>query len=118
MLQAGGGGLAGGAGSNAALRNKGTDLMIAGIAWQVATLIVFVGLVLDYVIRTLRHWDQVDENAKNLLRQKRSRGFIFGVAVAFLAFLLRCIYRIAETVGGWANPIMRDEAGFMVMEAL
>jgi hypothetical protein len=118
MLQAVGGGLAGGAGSNAELRNKGTDLMIAGIVWQVATLIAFAGLVLDYVIRTWKHWNQVDENAKNLLGQKRFRGFVFGVAVAFLAVFLRCIYRIAEMVGGWANPIMRDEAGFMVMEAL
>jgi hypothetical protein len=118
MLQAVGGGLAGGAGLNAVLRNKGTDLMIAGIAWQVATLIAFAGLVLDYVIRTRNHWDQVDEDAKSLLKQNRFKEFIFGVTVAFLAIFLRCIYRIAEMVGGWANPIMRDEVGFMVMEAL
>jgi preprotein translocase subunit SecG len=118
MLQAVGGGLAGGAGSNAVLRNKGTDLMIAGIVWQVATLIAFAGLVLDYVTRTRNHWDQVNEDAKSLSRQKRFKGFIFAVTVAFLAVFLRCIYRIAEMVGGWANPIMRDEVGFMVMEAL
>lgn len=118
MLQAVGGGLAGGAGSNAVLRNKGTDLMIAGIVWQVATLIAFAGLVLDYIIRTEKNWDEVDEDAKNLLKQKRFKGFVFGVAVAFFAVFPRCIYRIAEMIGGWANPIMRDEAGFMVMESL
>ena len=117
MLQVIGGGLAGSAGSNAGLRNKGTDLMIAGIVWQVATLIAFSGLVLDYFIRMRKGWDKVDEDARNLLRQKRFRGFVFGVAVAFLAVFLRCIHRIAEMVGGWANPIMRDEVGFMVMEA-
>jgi hypothetical protein len=118
MLQAVGGGLAGSAGSNAGLRNKGTDLTIAGIVWQVATLIAFAGLVLDYFIRTRKDWDKVDEDAKNLLRKKKFRGFVFGAAVAFLAVFLRCIYRIAEMMGGWANQIMRDEAGFMVMEAL
>ncbi|KAJ8064732.1 hypothetical protein OCU04_007050 [Sclerotinia nivalis] len=42
--------------------------------------------------------------------------FCVGVTVAFITIFARCVYRIAEMVGGWANPIMRDEAGFIVME--
>ena len=40
------------------------------------------------------------------------------VAVAFVTVFLRCVYRIAEMVGGWANPIMRDEIGFDIMEGM
>ena len=106
------------AGSDVKKRNIGTNLMIAGIVWQVATLIAFAGLVIDYVVRTCGVWDVVDDGAKRLLGKRRFRGFVGAVGVAFVTVFLRCIYRIAEMVGGWANPIMRDEVGFDIMEGL
>jgi hypothetical protein len=118
MLQAVGGGFAGGAGSNTHLRDVGTDMMIAGIVWQVATLIVFVGLIIDYTARTSKIWDQVAGNSKVLAQKLSFKCFVGGVTVAFVTIFCRCVYRIAEMVGGWANPIMRDEAGFVVMEGL
>jgi hypothetical protein len=118
MLQAVGGGFAGGAGNNVSLRNKGTNLMISGIVWQVATLLAFAGLVIDYFLRTRRAWNDVTPEAKVLFEQRKFREFLAAVAVAFLAVFLRCVYRIAEMVGGWANPIMRDEIGFDIMEGL
>jgi hypothetical protein len=118
LTQAVGGGFAGGAGNNVNLRNIGTNLMISGIVWQVATLIAFAGLVIDYIIRTRRAWNDVTPEAKSLLKQRKFRGFLAAVAVAFVTVFLRCVYRIAEMVGGWANPIMRDEIGFDVMEGM
>jgi len=118
MLQAVGGGFAGGAGNNVSLRNTGTNLMISGIVWQVATLLAFAGLVTDYVLRTRRAWSDVKPDAKVLLRQRKFRMFLVAVAVAFVTVFLRCVYRIAEMVGGWANPIMRDEIGFDIMEGI
>jgi len=110
--------MAGGAGSDAKKRNDGTNLMIAGIVWQVATLIAFAGLVIHYVVRTSGAWDVVDDEAKRLFQRVRFRGFVGAVGVAFVTVFCRCIYRIAEMVGGWANPIMRDEVGFDIMEGL
>jgi len=118
MLQAVGGGFAGGAGNNVKLRNTGTNLMISGIVWQVATLIAFFGLVIDYALRTRRAWEQVTPEVKSLLRERKYRSFLAAVAVAFMTVFLRCVYRIAEMVGGWANPIMRDEIGFDIMEGV
>ncbi len=118
MLQAVGGGFAGGAGNNVKLRNIGTNLMISGIVWQVATLLVFIGLVVDYALSTRRAWSDVNPEAKVLLQQTKFRGFLVALAVAFVAVFLRCVYRIAEMVGGWANPIMRDEIGFDIMEGM
>jgi len=110
--------MAAGAGRHDHVRDMGTDLMISGIVWQVATLIVFAGLVIDYVIRTWEARDHVPECAKTLAGKTSFRLFVGGVAVAFVAIFSRCVYRIAEMVGGWANPIMRNEAGFVVMEGL
>jgi hypothetical protein len=118
MLQAVGGGFAGGAGNNVKLRNIGTNLMISGIVWQVATLLVFVGLVVDYALSTRRAWSDVNPEAKVLLQQTQFRGFLVALTVAFVTVFLRCVYRIAEMVGGWANPIMRDEIGFDIMEGM
>ncbi|KAK2628394.1 hypothetical protein QTJ16_001497 [Diplocarpon rosae] len=118
LLQAIGGGMAGSSGDDATLRDLGTDLMIAGIVWQVATLIAFASLVLDYVLRTRFAWEAVDPSAKTLLRQRKFKGFIAAIVVAFVAVFLRCVYRIVEMVGGWANPIMRDEPSFIVFEGV
>ncbi|PQE22177.1 sphingoid long-chain base transporter RSB1 protein [Rutstroemia sp. NJR-2017a WRK4] len=116
LLQAIGGGIAASAGDNEGLRDKGTDLMIAGIVWQVATLIFFAALVIDYFVRTRSSWEAVPADAKAVAARRPFTLFCLGVTVAFVTIFGRCLYRIAEMVGGWANPIMRDEAGFVVME--
>lgn len=118
LLQAIGGGIAAGAEENDSQLDLGSNLMIAGIVWQVFTLIVFAALVLDYVVRARRSWDRVPENARSMAARRPFKLFCIGVTVAFAAIFARCVYRIAEMVGGWANHIMRDEAGFIVMEGL
>lgn len=115
-LQGIGGGFAGGAGQNQHLRNIGTDLMMAGIIFQVVTLVAFGGLALDYAFRTWRAWGVVSADAKVLMRQKRFKGFLAGLSLAFVTVFTRCLYRIAEMADGWANPIMRDKAGFIALE--
>lgn len=110
--------MAGGAGDNVKTRDNGTNLMIAGIVWQVATLLVFAGLAVDYAISTSRSWGIVSPDAKTLLGKSSFKGFLVAVAVAFTTIFVRCVYRIAEMVGGWANPIMRDEGEFIALEGL
>ncbi|KAM0144743.1 hypothetical protein ACHAP3_000776 [Botrytis cinerea] len=116
LLQAIGGGIAASAGENQKTRDLGTNLMIAGIVWQVFTLIVFAALVVDYVLRTRRSWDRVPEETRIMAAKRPFKLFCVGISVAFVTIFARCVYRIAEMVQGWANPIMRDEAGFIVME--
>lgn len=116
VLQAVGGGLAGSAGFDALQRKLGTDLMIAGVAMQVATLLAFAALVLMYTLRTRKSWQNVPTFAKDNLKISRFRGFLIAMATVYMAIFCRCLYRIPELVGGWANPIMRDEISFAVLE--
>lgn len=118
LLQAIGGGVAASAGENKKTLDVGSNLMISGIVWQVFTLIVFAALVVDYVIRTRKSWDRVPEDARITAVQAPFKLFCIGITVAFVTIFARCVYRIAEMVKGWANPIMRDEVGFIVMEGL
>ncbi|CZT46386.1 related to phospholipid-translocating ATPase [Rhynchosporium secalis] len=117
-LQGIGGGFAGGAGDDEKLRDLGTNLMISGIVQQVATLIAFAYLVTDYAVRTRFAWEAVDPEAKALLAQRKFKGFLAAVMIAYWTVFFRCVYRIAEMVGGWANPIMRDEISFIIMEGV
>jgi len=110
--------MAGSAGKNAGMRNRGTDVMFAGIVWQVATLVVFAGFVVDYAIRAVRAWGEVPDAAKVLSKKLSFKLFAGGILLAFGAVFWRCVYRIAEIQGGWANPIMRNEISFVVMEGL
>lgn len=116
VLQAVGGGLAGSAGFDQDQRELGTDLMIAGVAIQVATLLVFAALVASYVFKTRQNWQNVPGSAKVLLQMRLFRCFPVAMATAYVAIFTRCLYRIPELVGGWANPIMRDEISFAVLE--
>jgi hypothetical protein len=92
--------------------------MMAGIIFQVITLVAFATLVLNYAFQTSKAWDIVSPSAKILLLQKRFKAFLVAMTLAFLTVFTRCLYRIAEMVGGWANPIMRDETSFVVLEGL
>jgi hypothetical protein len=118
ILQGVGGGLSAGAGDNTKLRNVGADLMIAGVVFQVVTLIVFALLVAQYIIRTRNQLNNMSLEAKLLIEKSKFKGFIAALTIAFLAVCTRCLYRIAEMVGGWANPIMRNQAEFIVLDGL
>ena len=118
ILQAAGGGVAASAGStDTKLLNAGNDIMIAGIAFQVATMVVCGCFVLDFVIRAYRRRGSiVEEKTKTSVEESTSEertseeertsveetsggnktGFyIFCAAwlVAYLTVLTRCIYR-------------------------
>jgi uncharacterized membrane protein (DUF485 family) len=92
--------------------------MMAGIVFQVITMLVFIILVIDYSIRTRRSWDQVPSEARLLSTKLSTRLFLVAMSIALFTVFLRCIYRIAEMAKGWANPIMRDEISFVVLEGM
>ncbi|KAG4412293.1 hypothetical protein IFR04_014572 [Cadophora malorum] len=113
-----GGGLAGGAGQDAELRAKGTNTMLAGIVFQVATLVIFGYLALEYIVRTRRSWEAVSPVARNYAQKTSFKLFTAGIIIAFITIFTRCVDRIAEIVGGWANPIMRNEVEYVILEGL
>jgi hypothetical protein len=120
VLQGVGGGLAAGAGDNEELRKKGDHFAMAGIIWQVFTLLVFAILVIDYVVRRkgALKTHPYSEEAMATIKSSKFRLFTLGLATAFVAIFIRCVYRIAEMAGGWRNPIMQNEVLFIVCEGV
>ncbi|KAJ4009691.1 hypothetical protein NW766_008812 [Fusarium irregulare] len=88
----------------------GEDISLAGLIFQVVTLICFCALFIDYVIKASK---------------SSSRGRLDKPIVTFLAFLfastifilIRCGYRIAELGQGYFSALFRDEDLYIALES-
>lgn len=96
--------------------DAGTDIMIGGIIFQVVVLAIFALFVLEYGIRTYRHREELSDSAVELWASTKFKMFCGAVVTAYVGILVRCIYRIPELMGGWANELMRNEAEFIALE--
>ncbi|KIW67436.1 hypothetical protein, variant [Phialophora macrospora] len=117
VLQAIGGGMAATARDNQSQQDLGDNLMMAGIAFQVVTLLFFGTAASWYVFR---RWKAQNEpftpEAVRFLENTKFRLFVYGFILAYAAILVRCIYRIVEMAGGWANPVMQFEPAFIALD--
>lgn len=92
--------------------------MIFGLVFQVVTLVLFGLLASEYGWRVYKFRAQLNERTTALRRSFYFKGTVIGIAVAYLAILIRCIYRVAEMVGGWRNPVMQDEPLFIALDSV
>jgi len=100
LLQAAGGGVAASAGkTNTKLLSAGNNIIIAGIAFQVATMIICGILATDYIISLLRNRRCGSANLPVQEKGAATRAHLFQTAVgfAYLTILIRCIYRYVVT---------------------
>ena len=118
ILQGAGGGIAATANKNVALQHTGNDLMMAGIVWQVFTLLVFGSLVADYASRAYQRRTELAPSAIKLFNTLRFKLFAGGLILTYLTVFTRCVFRIAEMAKGWKNPIMQDETDFIVLDGV
>ncbi|KIW82567.1 hypothetical protein Z517_05594 [Fonsecaea pedrosoi CBS 271.37] len=117
IIQAIGGGMAATADDNQSQQDTGDNLMMAGIAFQVVTLIFFGSAASWYVFSRWRGRDEpLSREASGFLSDRKFRFFVYGFIVAYVAILIRCIYRIVEMAGGWANPVMQFEPAFIALD--
>lgn len=92
--------------------------MLAGIVTQVVTLLIFAGLALDFFLRVSQNRSKLSPGALEIMHNPRFKLFVSAIGAATIAILIRCVYRIPELSGGWANPIMRNETDFIVLDGV
>ncbi|KAH0840515.1 putative RTA1 domain protein [Fonsecaea pedrosoi] len=115
-LQAAGGGIAGSAGDDESFRDVGDRLMITGISWQVLTLLIFGVATSDYSLRRFKS-QPLSESTQALVHDLRFRVFVVAQLIAYVAILIRCVYRVAEMANGWRNPIMQNQGLFIGLDS-
>ncbi|KAF2731130.1 RTA1-domain-containing protein [Polyplosphaeria fusca] len=129
VLQAIGGGVAAGGGSsdNINIVNVGNNLILTGIAFQVATMTACGLLVVTYLWRyRSARARRLASTEKSAFQSSRDNGmvstklYVFGsmVVLAYFTVLIRCIYRLPEMAGGWGNELMRKEKEFLLLDGM
>ncbi|KAJ2986736.1 hypothetical protein NUW58_g4887 [Xylaria curta] len=94
-------------GANAA----GVNLALSGLIFQVATMLAFVGLLIDYLIRYFR-----DRPVASVAT--RLKLFLASLSLAILLILARCAYRVAELSEGYNGVLFHDELLFIGLEGV
>jgi hypothetical protein len=105
-LQGAGGGVAASAAEYGTVK-LGDNLMIAGLVFQVFTLILVGLLYTDFALKAVRHKSKMNPRYRGLRSSSLFRCFIAAAVIAFTAILAHCIYRVIKLAGGWGNSLMK-----------
>jgi len=117
VVQGTGGGIASTANTESGAR-MGANIMLGGIVFQLATLIVFVACTTDFFIRYLRN-APVDKNAKVTTREpltQKLRLMLIALAFNSTCLFIRAIYRTIELSGGWHGRVISTQVYFNVLD--
>jgi RTA1 like protein len=95
----------------------GNHLMLAGLIFQIISLVLFTIVCIDLGIRTHKYRSLKNPTHRQLRSSSAFRGFLWAATVALLTIFTRCVYRVIELGGGWNNSLMREETPFIVLES-
>jgi hypothetical protein len=107
-LQGAGGGISS---TTSGSSKMGENISLAGLCFQVFTLVVFILLAVDYLFRFYRRPGQ----AKTTFRFKVYLVFMFSSIVLILG---RCIYRIDELKDGYNGSLFHNQGLFCGFESV
>lgn len=88
---------------------NGTHIMVAGILFQLAAIIVFCVLFALVILRALR-------SSSSVLRQKKVQAIIAATVFAVLVIVIRSIYRTIELLQGWKGYLITTERYFLALD--
>jgi len=121
VLQALGGGIASAKTHQNEDPTVGNNIMIAGLAFQVLTLLIFIVLALDFAIRTICRirrlgQDALDPRHAKLRDSWQFKGFLVTLSFSTLCIFTRCVYRVAELSEGWSGQLIKTQRYFIGLE--
>jgi hypothetical protein len=100
----------------------GNNIMIAGLSFQVVTLVVFIVLSLDFGFKT---WNRIREMGKEEALDRKHqalreswpfKGFMVALVFATLCIFTRSVYRVAELSQGWQGHLIKTQKYFIGLE--
>ncbi|KAH6663521.1 RTA1 like protein-domain-containing protein [Halenospora varia] len=115
-LQGAGGGVASAATKDSTMQ-LGNHLMLAGLIFQIVSLVLFAIACFDFAFRVRTHKSWKVPNYRQLRRSTRFKGFLWAATISFWAIFVRCVYRVVELGSGWNNKLMREETPFIILES-
>ncbi|KAF2148648.1 RTA1-domain-containing protein [Myriangium duriaei CBS 260.36] len=117
LLQAAGGALAASGTPGSSEGQTGVNVMIAGLAFQVVSLTVFIALSLDLMLSVSRAGQIGLSHRFSGLRSRRMfRLFPWAIIFASIAIFVRCCFRVAELKNGFKGSLANNQTLFMIFE--
>lgn len=92
---------------------SGVNIALAGLAFQVATLVAFAALCIDYAIRSRSVWTSARWPRQFVI-------FCSFLSAATVLILIRCCYRVYELSEGYSrdSKALRDQPLFIGLESV
>ncbi|KAJ3513522.1 hypothetical protein NMY22_g15017 [Coprinellus aureogranulatus] len=126
LIQGGGGGIASSAATGTGDPTLGSNIMLGGIIFQTAVIIIFALCCLEYFIRyfrrrPIRNIGYYESSTTDTDRGEFTKPLkIMVSALAFITLILfvRAVYRTIELADGWTGRIISTESYFLVLDAL
>jgi hypothetical protein len=88
---------------------NGTHIMVAGILFQLASILVFVSLFAVVIFRTLR-------TKGEFLTQRRVQWIIAAMVLSVVLIVTRSIYRTIELLQGWSGYLITTQRYFIALD--
>lgn len=88
---------------------RGTHIMVAGILFQLASIVAFATLFTLVVNRALR-------SGSGALKEKRVQAIIAATVFAVVCLVIRSIYRTTELLQGWTGYLITTERFFLALD--
>ncbi|KAJ5811273.1 RTA1-domain-containing protein [Penicillium riverlandense] len=111
LMQAAGGGLASIESSARKSTALGSNLMLAGIIFQMFSITIFVICAIDFVRRTSR-CHLIDPHRKSLTPMLCAMFF------SLTCIYVRSIYRVVELAQGWAGFLITHQIYFVILDGM
>ncbi|KAJ5736569.1 RTA1 domain protein [Penicillium malachiteum] len=118
VLQAAGGAIASIADSGqVSLQNTGINIMIAGLAFQVASLLLFMVLATEFIFSVHKNSKERNDKFTGLREQRKWKMFLYCLGLATVTIFIRSTFRVAELQGGFSSSLANNQVDLMVLES-
>lgn len=99
--------------------------MVAGLAFQVFTLLIFMFLCADFALRTRRRYKSMGEAAFDqnpmyvaIRHDWKFKAFLVALTLATICIFWRSVYRVVELGEGWTGALIRRQNLFIAFEGV
>ena len=90
--------------------------MVAGLAVQVASLLIFIALCADLAHKVHGHKEKLNLRHADLYSSRKFKTFLWSLAVATLCIFIRSVFRVAELSEGFKGHLANNQISFMILD--
>ncbi|KAF7300870.1 hypothetical protein MKEN_01313300 [Mycena kentingensis (nom. inval.)] len=124
VVQGVGGGIASGADDDLEEANRGAKIMLGGIGFQFAVIVIFSILLTDFLVRFLRDapWrapagsDLFNPTSARPALTRQTKVILAALAFSTTVLFIRSVYRTIELNDGWNGRIIHTQVYFNVLD--